>query len=124
MSRPTGRRPRRCEMAHVLRREQVPRTDAEPSLGELFSDLTRETTTLVREEINLARVEMSHKAARMGKDVGFLVAGGAVAYAGFLAVVATLIIALAYAMPWWLAALIVGLLVLAIGAFLVMRGLD
>lgn len=94
------------------------------SLGELFADLSKETGELVREEVVLAKAEMSHKAAEVGKDVGFLAAGGAVLYAGFLALLATAIIALAYALPWWLAALIVGIVVLVIGGFLVWKGMN
>jgi hypothetical protein len=58
------------------------------TLGELFAELAQETTTLVRHEVNLAKVEMSEKASRAGKHVGFLAAGGAVAYAGLLAILA------------------------------------
>lgn len=94
------------------------------SLGDLFTDLTQETTTLVRQEVQLAKTEMSQKATAIGKDIGFLVAGGAVLYAGLLALIATIIIVLAYAIPWWLSALIVSIVVLAIGGFLVRRGLD
>ncbi len=95
------------------------------SLGELFGDLSRETSELVREEVSLAKTEMSHKAAEVGKDVGFLAVGGAAAYAGLLALIATIIIGLAQAgVTWWLSALIVGLVVTAIGGFLVLRGLD
>jgi len=97
----------------------------EPSLGELFGDLARETRELVRQEVNLATTEMSQKAKRVGIDIGFLVAGGAVAYAGFLALLAALIIGLGQLdVPWWLSALLVGLIVAGIGAFLVMRGLN
>ena len=69
------------------------------SLGELFSELAQETTTLVRHEVNLAKTEMSEKASRAGKHVGFLAAGGAVAYAGLLAVLAAVIILLNDVMP-------------------------
>jgi hypothetical protein len=54
------------------------------SLGELFSALATDTSTLVRQEVELAKTEMTQKATRVGKDIGFLLAGGAVAYAGFL----------------------------------------
>ena len=98
---------------------------AEPTLGELFAELSRETTTLVRQEVDLAKTEMSQKAARVGKDVGFLVAGGAVAYAGFLALIACVILALGQlGVTWWLSALIVGLIVAAIGAYLVYTGMN
>ena len=49
------------------------------SIGELIAELSRETTTLVRQELQLAKVEMSQKASRAGKNVGFLVVGGVVA---------------------------------------------
>ncbi len=96
----------------------------ERSLGELFAELSRELTTLVRQEAELAKTEMSQKAATVGRNVGFLAAGGAVAYAGFLALIAALIIGLGQlGLPWWLSALIVGLVVAGIGGFLVQKGL-
>jgi tetrahydromethanopterin S-methyltransferase subunit G len=95
------------------------------SLGELFSELTRETTTLVRQEVALAKTEMSQRAGRVGKDIGYLFAGGAVLYAGFLALVAAAIIGLGQlGVPWWVSALIVGIVVAAIGGFLVNNGLN
>jgi uncharacterized membrane-anchored protein len=97
----------------------------ERPLGELFGDLAREVTTLMRQEWLLARTEMSEKATRVGKDLGFLALGGAILYAGFLALVAAAIIGLATAgLAWWLAALIVSVVVGGAGAFLVQRGLT
>lgn len=98
---------------------------ADKSLGELFADLSRETSTLVRQEVELAKTEMSKKAAEVGKDVGFLAAGGMVAYAGFLALIAAAIIALGQlGLPWWISAALVGLVVAGIGGYLVMQGLT
>ena len=95
------------------------------SLGELFGDLTREMSTLVRQEARLAQTEIGQKAARVGKDVGMLAAGGAVAYAGLLALVAAVIALLVQAgMTWWGSALLVGVIVAAIGGILVWKGLD
>ena len=94
------------------------------SLGELFADLSRETTTLVRQEIALATAELTRKATRVGKDVGFLAVGGAVIYAGFLGIMAAVILALALVLPAWLSALIVGGVVAGIGYFLVQKGLG
>ena len=94
------------------------------SLGELFSELAQETTTLVRHEVNLAKVEMTDKASRAGKHVGFLAAGGAVAYAGLLAILAGVIALLNAVMPLWVAALLVGVVVAVVGYLLVRRGLD
>src|SRR5437870_5572019 len=98
------------------------RPPADRSLGELFSELTSEIATLVRQEADLAKTEMSQKAARVGKDVGFLAAGGAVAYAGLLALIAGVILLLAqFGLAAWLAAMLVGLVVAGAGAFLVMK---
>ena len=94
------------------------------SLGELFSELAQETTTLVRHEVNLAKAEMGEKASRAGKHVGFLAAGRAVAYAGLLAILAGVIALLNAVMPLWLAALLVGLVVAIAGYLLVRKGLD
>ncbi len=94
------------------------------TLGELFSELAQETSTLVRQEVNLAKTEMSQKASRVGKDVGFLAAGGVVAYAGLLAILAAVIVVLDTFLPLWLAALLVGLVVVAVGYSLIKKGLD
>ncbi len=94
------------------------------SLSELFSELTQETSTLVRQEVQLAKTEMSQKASRVGKDVGFLAAGGAVAYAGLLAIIAGVIFLLGLVIPLWLSALLVGIAVALVGYFLVRKGLD
>lgn len=95
------------------------------SLGELLGDLARESSTLVRQEVELAKAELTQKASRLGKDLGFLAIGGAVAYAGLLAILAAVIILLADAgLPWWLSALLVGLVVAGAGYFLVQKGLQ
>src|ERR671917_2037925 len=94
------------------------------SLGELFSELARETSTLVRQEVNLAKTEMSDKASRAGKQVGILAAGGAVAYAGLLAILAAVIVLLNNIMPLWASALLVGVVVAVVGYLLVRRALD
>lgn len=94
------------------------------SLGELFSELSRQTSTLIRQEVALAKAEMTQKGKEAGKDIGMMAAGGALAYAGLLALIATLIIVLANVMPWWLSALIVGIVVVGIGGLLIQRGMS
>jgi hypothetical protein len=94
------------------------------SLGELFSELTRQTSTLIRQEVALAKTEMTDKASKVGRDVGSLAVGGAIAYAGFLAIVAAAIILLAELIPWWLSAFVIGLLVALVGYLLIQRGLT
>jgi xanthine/uracil permease len=95
------------------------------SLGGLFGDLLNELTTLIRQELALARAELTQKAREAGRSFGYLVIGGAVAYAGFLAILAALIVGLAVlGLPWWLAPLLVGLVVVAVGYFLIQKGLN
>jgi hypothetical protein len=94
------------------------------SLGELFSELSRQTSTLIRQEVALAKAEMKQKGSEAGKDIGMMAAGGALAYAGLLALIATVIIVLANVMAWWLSALIVGIVVVAIGGLMIQRGMS
>ncbi len=95
------------------------------SLGELLGDLTDEVSTLVRQEMALARAEVSQKSSRLGRDAGYLAAGGLVAYAGFLAILAGIIVGLAAAgLAWWLSAVLVGIVVAIVGYFLIQKGLD
>jgi len=96
----------------------------ERSIGELFSELANETTLLVRQEVQLAKVELSQKAAKVGKQVGLIGLGGAVAYAGFLALVAAVIMLIGEYIALWLAALIVGIVVMGIGYVLSKQQLD
>src|SRR5579872_1094977 len=125
-STPRAHPQRGCTMARPVDQVTERRTTGDDrSLGELFSDLSRETTTLVRQEVALAKAELSQKAAQAGKDVGFLAAGGAVAYAGFLALVAALIVGLGQAgLSWWVSALLVGIVVAAIGGAFVWTGIQ
>ena len=77
-------------------------------LGDLFGDLASDMSSLVRQEVALAKLEITQKAKYLGRNVGYLVVGGAVAYAGLLAVIAAIIMLLDNYMPAWGAALLVG----------------
>ncbi|HEX8219715.1 MAG TPA: phage holin family protein [Chloroflexia bacterium] len=95
------------------------------SIGELFADLAKESSVLVRQEVALAKAELTQKAGEVGKDIGFLAVGGLVLYAGLLAIIAAIIIVLGtVGVPWWLSALLVGLIVAGVGYFLVQKGLK
>jgi MFS family permease len=97
----------------------------ERSLGDLFADLARQTSTLIRQEIDLAKAEVTESATNAGRAIAFLLAGGAVAYAGFLAILAAIVLGLWNAgLEPWQAALLVGIVVAVIGIFLVMRARD
>jgi hypothetical protein len=96
----------------------------EPTLGECFSNLTRQASELIHEEVELAKTEITRGASRMGKGAVMLAGAAAVGYAGLLALVATCIILLALVVKLWIAALIITALVLAVAGFLAMTGLK
>jgi len=102
----------------------TPERQEERSIGELFAELARETSTLVRQEVQLAKTEMTQKASEVGKDAGMIGAGGAIAYAGLLAIIAGIIFGLGELIPLWVAALLVGIVVGGIGYFIIQRGLG
>jgi drug/metabolite transporter (DMT)-like permease len=94
------------------------------SLGDLLSELSRETGQLVRKEVELATTELTAKARVAGAQVGVAAAGGALAHAGLLVLVAAIVIGLAeLGLAPWLSALIVGVVTMVIGYVLVNRGL-
>lgn len=101
-----------------------PRTDElhERPVGELLKQLANETTTLVRQELELAKAEMRDKAGKAGLGFGMWGAAGVTALLAAGALTAFLILALDGAMPNWLAALIVGLVYAAIAGVLYLLG--
>jgi hypothetical protein len=102
---------------------EVRRMEERP-LSELFSDLVTETSNLVRNEVALARVELTDKASKIGRNIGSLVIGGAVAYAGVLGIGAAVIMLLSRVMPNWLAALIVGLIVVGFAWLMISKAIT
>lgn len=98
-------------------------TSASGSVSGIFAGLSRSIGSLVRAEINLATVVMAGKATEVGKDVGGLAVGGAIAYAGFFVLLASMVRILESFLPRWLAALVVGGITTGGGAFLVQKEL-
>lgn len=97
---------------------------AERSLGELFAELSTETTTLLRKEFQLAQVEIGQKVSRAGRHATLIGTGGVIAHAGALALVAALVLLLIGAgLPAWAAALIVAVVLVAVGGLLMRSGL-
>jgi uncharacterized membrane protein YqjE len=94
----------------------------ERPVGELLKQLANETTTLVKQELELAKAEMREKAGKAGPGVGMWGAAGVTGLLALGSLTAFLILALDGAMPNWLAALIVGLVYAAIAGFLYLRG--
>ena len=96
----------------------------EPTLGEMFAELSRETRTLVQQELQLAKTELTEKASKMGRGAGLIVGGGLIAYGGLLAIIAAMVlITIALGVPPWAAALVGGGLAAGIGYLLIRSGL-
>ena len=104
----------------------MPELRQERSIGELFGQLSQDMTLLVRQEIQLARTEMSDKLSRLAANLISVAAGGFVAYLGGLALVAAVILALRDLANISLAvsALIVGAVLAVIGWVMLQRGVK
>lgn len=96
------------------------------SLIGLFSDLWRETATLVHDEAELAKAEMAEKVSQVRNGLAALAGGALVLLAGLIVLLIAISNALAHVLPAevadWLAPLIVGLVVMAIGFVALLRG--
>jgi membrane protein len=94
------------------------------SLGSLFRDLSADASVLIRQEVTLAKTEMRRNVGALAGDVGSMAMWGVVAALGGLVMVAFLVAGLGDLLDnYWLAALIVGLLFVAVGAFMALRAL-
>jgi hypothetical protein len=100
----------------------APRPRSERSVASLLSDLASETGMLVRQEIALFKAELGEKLGSFGLGTGLVAAGSLVAFSGWLVLLACAVLGLSNAVAPWLAALIVGVIVLAIGAGLLIFG--
>jgi drug/metabolite transporter (DMT)-like permease len=97
----------------------------ERSLGELLSELSRETSLLVRKEVELATTEMTAKARTAGGHVALAATGGALAHAALLVLLAAFVVGLTQlGVAAWLAALIVAVVVGAVGYMLINKGVS
>ncbi len=93
-------------------------------VGELMRELAAETSTLVRQELELAKAEMAQKGRRAGPGIGMVGAAAVVGLAALGALTAFFILALDGAVANWLAALIVTMAYGAIAAGLYFAGRD
>ena len=92
------------------------------SIGELVKTLADQTSTLVRQEIELAKAEVTQKGKQAGKGAGLLVGAAVLGLLAAGTLVAFLVMLLDGALPNWLSALIVGLVLAAIAAVLAISG--
>jgi Flp pilus assembly protein TadB len=94
----------------------------EQSLGELLKQLSEETTRLVRQELELAKAELTQKGKQAGAGAGLFGAAGAIGFLALAALTTCFILALNAVMPAWLAALLVVVVYGVVAAVLAMRG--
>jgi hypothetical protein len=107
----------------VMEGERADRLKDQP-LADLLRQLSQETATLVRQEIELAKAEVTQKGKTAGVGVGIVGAAGVVALLALGALTACLVLALDIVMPAWLAALIVAIVFGGVAAFLGLRGKE
>jgi hypothetical protein len=108
--------------AGASRAAAPPPAPQDASTGELVSQLTEQITRLVRDEARLAQAEVTHKARRLGIGAGLFGGAGLFAFLGLAVLVAAAVLALALALPGWLAALVVAVVLFAVAGVLALVG--
>ncbi len=91
-------------------------------VGDLVRQLSEQTATLVRKEMQLGQLEMQEKAKRGGLGAGLFGGAGLIAVFGVGALVAAAVAALATTLVLWLSALIVGAVLLAVAGIAALMG--
>jgi uncharacterized membrane protein YqjE len=96
-------------------------TNSQP-IGELVQQLSEQTATLVRKELQLAQIEMTEKGKRAGIGAGLFGTAGLIAVFGVGTLIAAAVLALSTALDSWLAALIVAVVLLAAAGIAALTG--
>lgn len=91
-------------------------------IGDLVGELATQTSTLVRQEIELARLELTEKGKKAGAGAGMFGGAGLMGVFGFGALTASLILALATVIEAWLAALVIAVVYFAVAGVLALAG--
>lgn len=92
------------------------------STTDLLADIANETSALLRSEVQLAKTEISERISQLESGAVLLAAGGIVAFSGFLILLLAAVFALANVVEPWLSALIIGIIVVAVGAAMLAKG--
>jgi uncharacterized membrane protein YqjE len=109
-------------MATGLLDERATPALSEARVADLIRRASEDVSRLVRDELQLAKVELTDKARNAGVGAGMMGGAAVLAWFGVGTLVASAVLALALILPGWLAALIVGVALLAIAAVLVLVG--
>lgn len=102
------------------------------SIGQLLKELTHESSLLLKQEVDLAKTEMSEKASRVGTNLGHVAVGGAVAFLGAIALLLFAVYGLTSLMDQflplgvavWLAPLIIGAILAGVGYSMIKKSLE
>ncbi len=106
---------------------------SESSLFGLFRQLREEITTLIKQQVQLAKTELSEKASHAGRNAVGLAVGGVIAYGGLIVFLIGLGFVIAYgleaagiapALATFAGLAIVGLIIISVGGILVLKGLK
>ncbi len=108
--------------AGATRTAATPADPADASTGQLVTQLTEQISRLVRDEARLAQAEVTQKAKRLGIGAGLFGGAGLFAFLGLAVLVATAVLALDLALPAWLAALIVAVVLFLVAGVLALVG--
>ncbi|HZN87958.1 MAG TPA: phage holin family protein [Thermoleophilaceae bacterium] len=101
--------------------EESTTTDERP-IGELVQRLSQQTSTLIRQEMRLAQAELTAKGKHAGRGAGMFGSAGLVALYGVGALVAAAIVGVGTLLEPWIAAVIVGAVLLAVAGILALAG--
>lgn len=99
------------------------RPESSHGLGELLGNVATDISDLVRGEVRLARAELDQKLDRVIMAAIWLIGGALVAFAGLVVILQGVAALLALVLPTWVASLIVGILIVGIGALFARSGL-
>jgi hypothetical protein len=98
------------------------KTDGDKPLGELVQDLSRQTSTLIRQEMRLAQAELTEKGRHASKGAGMFGGAGLVALYGVGALVAAAVLGLATVIEPWIGAAAIGFALLLVAGILALSG--
>jgi Putative Actinobacterial Holin-X, holin superfamily III len=97
-------------------------TEDDKPLGELVQDLSKQTSTLIRQEMRLAQAELTEKGRHASKGAGMFGGAGVVALYGVGALIAAAILGLATVLEPWIAAAAIGAGLLLVAGILALTG--
>ncbi|WP_240645726.1 phage holin family protein [Georgenia sp. SYP-B2076] len=100
----------------VVEAERVEGPGKGRSVGELVASVSEQFSRLVRDELQLAQLQLAEKGKRLGTGAGFLGVAGVVALYAVGVLLAAAVLGLATVLPAWLSALIVGVVLLIVAA--------